>query len=252
MELLLTTNIPAISALAPSSVGTRQDTGKTAANGPGSSRNNESASDKVSLSREGLSRQGQASQRGDESPDKAENNGTLTPEEEKQLLELKARDREVRIHEQAHLSAAGRYAAGGPSFTYQQGPDGNKYAIGGEVPIDVSKEATPEETILKMQIVRQAALSPAEPSSADRQIAAKASMLAAQARQELAMEQSEKVNSGDSASSTVENDAPITTTNNRADASYASINSTSGTENSGGVSVGAMIQAYSSIQALGE
>jgi hypothetical protein len=57
------------------------------------------------------------------------------------------------------------------------------------VPIDVSQEKTPEETIQKMQAVKRAALAPADPSSADRSIAASATSLESQARQELQSEQ---------------------------------------------------------------
>jgi len=101
------------------------------------------------------------------------------------LRELQTRDREVRAHEQAHLAAAGSYARGGASFVYQKGPDGRMYAVGGEVGIDIGRAATPEETIAKMQIVRRAALAPAEPSAADRQIAAQASIRLAEAQREL-------------------------------------------------------------------
>lgn len=109
----------------------------------------------------------------------------LTAEEQQAVLKLKKRDREVKSHEQAHLATAGQYAAGGPSYSYQTGPDGRRYAIGGEVPIDVGKEKTPEQTIQKMRIVRRAALAPAHPSAADRSIAAAASMKEAEAMREL-------------------------------------------------------------------
>ncbi|MCB2214660.1 putative metalloprotease CJM1_0395 family protein [Desulfofustis glycolicus] len=101
------------------------------------------------------------------------------------VRELQSRDREVRTHEQAHLAAAGAYARGGASFVYQKGPDGRMYAVGGEVGIDVGRAATPEETIVKMQTVRRAALAPAEPSAADRRIAAQASIRLAEAQREL-------------------------------------------------------------------
>ncbi|MEE4313444.1 MAG: putative metalloprotease CJM1_0395 family protein [Desulfofustis sp.] len=101
------------------------------------------------------------------------------------LRELQSRDREVRTHEQAHLAAAGAYARGGASFVYQKGPDGRMYAVGGEVGIDIGRAATPEETIVKMQTVRRAALAPAEPSAADRRIAAQASIRLAEAQREL-------------------------------------------------------------------
>jgi hypothetical protein len=108
----------------------------------------------------------------------------LTPEEQKVVVELQQRDREVKAHEQAHLANAGQYARGGATYSYQQGPDGRRYAIGGEVPIDISPEKTPEQTIMKMQTVKRAAMAPAEPSAADRSIAAAAAALEAQARQE--------------------------------------------------------------------
>jgi hypothetical protein len=112
--------------------------------------------------------------------------GALTQEEQKQVEELKKRDHEVRIHEQAHLAAAGAYARGGPSFTYERGPDGKLYAVGGEVPIDLSAVAdNPRATLQKAETIQRAALAPAEPSGPDRQVAAQAAALAAKARQEL-------------------------------------------------------------------
>ena len=71
---------------------------------------------------------------------KAQIASTLTEQEVKQVQELKARDREVRAHEAAHLAAAGSLATG-VSFTYQRGPDGVQYAVGGEVGIDTSPVA---------------------------------------------------------------------------------------------------------------
>lgn len=110
----------------------------------------------------------------------------LTEEEKAQVEELKQRDAEVRRHEQAHKTAAGSLATGGPSFEYQSGPDGGQYAIGGEVQIDTSAVPdNPQATIQKMQRVRAAALAPAEPSSQDRQVAAKAAQIERQAQAEL-------------------------------------------------------------------
>ena len=103
-----------------------------------------------------------------------------------QIKELKARDTEVRIHEQAHAAVGGQYA-GSPSYEYQRGPDGTNYAVGGEVQIDVAEiEGDPQATIEKMQTVRAAALAPAEPSGADRAIAADATQKLAAAQAELA------------------------------------------------------------------
>lgn len=111
--------------------------------------------------------------------------------QDQQLIQqLASRDREVRAHEQAHVAAGGQYA-GAARYEYQRGPDGVNYAVGGEVSISTGKEATPQETIQKAQIVRRAALAPAEPSPQDRSVAAQASRLEANARRELAAETAE-------------------------------------------------------------
>ncbi len=102
------------------------------------------------------------------------------------------RDREVRAHEQAHSSVAGSLAKGGPSFDYERGPDGQLYAVGGEVQIDTSKVAgDPKATAEKARQVRRAALAPAEPSQQDRAVAAAAAAIEAQARVEIAQQQTE-------------------------------------------------------------
>ncbi len=110
--------------------------------------------------------------------------GELTPEERSQVAELQRRDRQVRAHEQAHKAAAGQYVTGG-SFSYQTGPDGRRYAIGGEVSINASGGRTPEETLRKAEQIRRAALAPADPSSQDRRVAAQATAMAAEARSEI-------------------------------------------------------------------
>lgn len=113
-------------------------------------------------------------------------------QEQRELAALKERDQEVRAHEQAHQRAGGLHA-GSPTYSLTRGPDGNSYAIGGEVQIDVSPVAgDPQATIRKMQQVRSAALAPAEPSSQDRAVAARTQQLEAQARVEL-MEQSRQL-----------------------------------------------------------
>lgn len=154
--------------------------------------------DKVTLSQEGKEKNLQAEVHA------IEGETTLTKDAIKldkqdlsQLQQLKLRDTEVRTHEQAHLSAAGQYARGGASFTYQKGPDGGSYAVSGEVNIDVTKESSPEATISKMQTIKRAALAPANPSGADRRIAAQANVKEAQARQELLQIQQEEFLSGE-------------------------------------------------------
>lgn len=109
------------------------------------------------------------------------------------LQQLRARDREVRAHEAAHAAVGGQYVTGGPSFTLQRGPDGRSYAIGGEVSIDTSAIANdPEATLAKAEIVRRAALAPAQPSPQDLRVAARVTQTAAQARVEIAVIKAEE------------------------------------------------------------
>lgn len=124
---------------------------------------------------------------------KASAQGQAQSEQDLKIVEeLKSRDREVRAHEQAHVAAAGGLAKGGPSYTYQYGPDGQAYAVGGEVNIDTSPGRTPEETISKARQIRAAALAPSDPSDQDRAVAAAAAQLEAQAQQELTQQTTEK------------------------------------------------------------
>ncbi len=122
-----------------------------------------------------------------------EKNNELSEEEKRQVQELSVRDQEVRAHEMAHVAAAGQYAQGGANFEFQTGPDGKRYAVGGEVSIDTSEVPdNPEATIRKMQVIKRAALAPAQPSGQDRTVAAQASQKEIKARQETQNESSEK------------------------------------------------------------
>lgn len=133
-------------------------------------------------------------------PEKEEQDGAglgameeLPQEEQQEVDELKARDREVRQHEQAHMAAAGSYANGGPSYEYTRGPDGKRYATGGEVSIDTSKESEPEATLRKARQIYRAALAPAEPSPQDRSVASQAKQMEAEARAEISEQQREEM-----------------------------------------------------------
>lgn len=120
---------------------------------------------------------------------KTSDNETLSEEEQKQIDELKARDAEVKAHEQAHIAAGGSYVRGGASYDYQTGPDGKKYAVGGEVSIDTSPvDGDPQATINKAQVILKAALAPAEPSGQDKSVASQARQMMASARKELMAE----------------------------------------------------------------
>lgn len=122
----------------------------------------------------------------------------LSEEEQKQVDELKQRDAEVRRHEAAHKAAAGSYASGGPSFEFQAGPDGRRYAVGGEVQIDTSPvSGNPRATIAKMQQIRRAALAPASPSAQDRSVAAQAAQAEREARSELTQRDTDESTTSD-------------------------------------------------------
>ena len=113
----------------------------------------------------------------------------LSTADQQKVEELKARDRDVRAHEQAHLAAAGAHSKAGPSYEYQRGPDNRQYAVGGEVQIDTSEvSGDPQATIRKAQTIRRAAT---EPSSQDRSVASAAAQMEAKARREISQQQTE-------------------------------------------------------------
>ncbi|WP_024953656.1 putative metalloprotease CJM1_0395 family protein [Sulfurospirillum arcachonense] len=117
----------------------------------------------------------------------------LTTSQKSLIARLQATDQAVRKHEAAHIAAGGGVIRSGANFIYQEGPDKKQYAVGGEVSIDTSTEATPEETIPKMQLIKTAALAPSDPSSTDYQVASTATMLEMQARLELSLQLKEEL-----------------------------------------------------------
>lgn len=102
------------------------------------------------------------------------------------VTRMQQRDREVRAHEMAHMAAGAGLVRGGASYSFERGPDGRLYAVGGEVSIDTSPGRTPEETIERAARIRAAALAPADPSAQDHRVAAAASQMEMTARVELA------------------------------------------------------------------
>jgi hypothetical protein len=113
----------------------------------------------------------------------------LSPAEERRVAELKQIDRKVREHEAAHLRAGQGVVTSGANFTYTYGPDGKQYAVGGEVGIDTSKEAEPEDNIDKGIRIQAAALAPRDPSPQDYRVAGIGSQLESQGRSDLAAQQ---------------------------------------------------------------
>ncbi|BBP44170.1 putative metalloprotease CJM1_0395 family protein [Thiosulfativibrio zosterae] len=135
------------------------------------------------------------------------------------ISQLKARDTEVRAHEMAHLSTAGSYARGGMSFSYQTGPDGKQYAVGGEVGIDTSPvSGDPQATLQKAQVIQRAALAPAQPSGQDIKVAAAAQKMMIDARAEMSAANlsTESTPSSDGESSQTQGDMSAESSGNNA------------------------------------
>ena len=151
------------------------------------------------------------------------------------LLELKKRDQQVRQHEMAHLIAGGQYVRGGPNYVYEVGPDGRRYAVGGDVSIDTSPERDPRATLRKMLTVERAALAPANPSAQDRAVAAKAAQEASKAEMEIIeMQQRSHQNSLSHASSIKNNEgSQVFVQNSPSSTSSYSSNSNSNNSNIG-------------------
>ncbi|MDR0735785.1 MAG: hypothetical protein LBF51_02945 [Zoogloeaceae bacterium] len=127
-------------------------------------------------------------------PDAAKkpNGEALSEEEQREVTELAAIDRKVRQHEMAHMAAGGELITSGARYEYQQGPDGQRYAVAGEVGIDTSEGRTPEETLIRARRIRAAALAPADPSPQDRSVAAAATQMEIRAQQEIAQNRQEE------------------------------------------------------------
>jgi|GEM_PF-3131755 hypothetical protein len=87
----------------------------------------------------------------------------LSEADRQKVNALKQTDRRVRAHEMAHVAAGGSLVKSGANFNYETGPDGQRYAVGGEVAIDASPGRSPDETIDKATRIKAAALAPAEP-----------------------------------------------------------------------------------------
>ncbi len=132
---------------------------------------------------------------------KKEASAELTPQQLQQVEELKQIDRKVRQHEQAHLAVGRDLVISGPSYTYQTGPDKQRYAVAGEVSIDTSPGRSPEETVPKAQHIRATALAPVDPSAQDQSVATAAGRMESEARIELAAQKREQLSSSEQTSS---------------------------------------------------
>lgn len=112
----------------------------------------------------------------------------LSPQEQRRIAELKRIDAAVRAHEQAHIAVGRELITSGPNYEYTYGPDGKRYAVGGEVGIDTSPEREPEANIDKGQRIQDTALAPVDPSPQDYRVAATGKQLEDQGRRDLRAE----------------------------------------------------------------
>nr|WP_320014968.1 putative metalloprotease CJM1_0395 family protein [uncultured Desulfobacter sp.] len=168
------------SGLIPSSSGADPRTKDTQVNAPLSLSDGEEQADPVAQTQEDETVQEK------DQPSESDAESEFTQEEKLLVEKLQKVDADVRAHEMAHIAAGGEYITSGATFSYQEGPDGKNYAVGGEVSIDTSPEpGDPEATLQKMQRVRAAALAPAQPSSQDIKVASNAASLTAKAMAEI-------------------------------------------------------------------
>ena len=101
------------------------------------------------------------------------------------ISSLSAIDATVKTHEWSHLLTLGPYAAGPIAYDFIIDSEGNRYAVGGSIAVDLSPvPGDPEATARKARAVLQAAYAPGNPSAADMQVAQKAYLLLSQAEEE--------------------------------------------------------------------
>ena len=186
-------SISSIFSAITGSVGALRKAPETSAPGTSIAKSAEAVDDVVSLSSQGIQAAGRAQT---ETASRPTGQKTASPsakpdEDQQTIKQLQQTDRAVRAHEQAHIAAGGGLVRGSASFSYQTGPDGKQYAVGGEVSIDTSPGRTPQESIEKARTIRAAALAPADPSPQDRVVAAQAARIEAEARQQIAAQHDE-------------------------------------------------------------
>lgn len=116
----------------------------------------------------------------------------LSDDEKRLVYELSSRDTEVRAHEAAH-QAAGGGMTGAASYSYQQGPDGRMYVIGGEVSISIPSGSSPQESMRNAQQAIAAAMAPADPSGQDFAVASSAMVMLIKAQQQLLKEAQDNI-----------------------------------------------------------
>jgi len=87
---------------------------------------------------------------------------------------FRSKDAEIRTHEQVHASIG--HTTAPISYSYQQGPDGKMYAVGGSVRLDTSLSDDPKAAAFKLDMLQKAASGPAQMSGADGAIASQSNL----------------------------------------------------------------------------
>ncbi|RYE54958.1 MAG: catalase [Sphingobacteriales bacterium] len=166
---------------------------QSAESAPGQNRRGSEYSPNQDIERDRVSSDSSVQERQGSGQDKSTAQQEQEVKEQRAINELATRDREVRAHEQAHASVGGQYA-GSPTYSFERGPNGVNYAVGGEVAIDTSPVPNdPEATLRKAQVIRAAASAPSEPSPQDRRVASQAASLENEARAQIAAASSSDV-----------------------------------------------------------
>ena len=93
--------------------------------------------------------------------------GRLSESRQRMLDELKQRDRHVRQHEASHANSPGVIRYGSPKYSYQTGPDGRPYAVGGQVTLGTMPSHNPQTARINADALRKAALANGDPSPQD-------------------------------------------------------------------------------------
>lgn len=90
------------------------------------------------------------------------------------LEKFKKTDANIRSHEQIHASIG--HTTTPIAYTYQQGPDGKMYAVGGSVKLDTSIPKDPKAALFKLDQLQKAASAPVDSSGSDNQISAQTNL----------------------------------------------------------------------------
>gem|GEM_PF-2241809 len=87
------------------------------------------------------------------------------------LMKLQATDVGVRSHEAQHFFVGAGLTQGTPEYDYVQGPDGEFYAVGGQVNLSTTGSSDPEVAAREADSLARAATAPADTSAQDISVA---------------------------------------------------------------------------------